>query len=59
MTKVTRKTWNMDRVVMVLADGTLTIKGKSRGKNFEFQIPDAGLSDKLGEPSSVQTEGVL
>lgn len=59
MTQVVKKSWNLDRMVFSTADGKLTIKGKNRGKIIEIEIPDAGISDKLGEPSQVYSEGRL
>lgn len=59
MTQVTKKTWNLERVAVSLVDGELTVRGKNRGKSFEFKLPDTGISDKLGEPTTTVVEGVL
>lgn len=59
MTRVTKKTWNAERVVLILTEGEFIVRAKIQGRSVEFKMPDAGISDKLGEPSSTTTEGVL
>jgi len=53
-----QRTWNLDRVVIREdADGRLLLRAKARGKAIEAEIKDRGLTEKLGEPTQVESTG--
>ena len=59
MTIVSRA-WNLDRVVIREdAEGRLTIRARRQGKSIEAEIHDRTLAQKLGEPTTVESEGRL